>query len=68
MNIDEIKVGDRVKVTEEYTGTGARVPYFGAIGTVVRVSEVDSPFPILVQSARGSNDKCRFNPEELVKE
>ncbi len=68
MNIDEIKVGDRVKVTEEYTGTGARVPYFGAIGTVVRVSEVDNMFPILVQFARGSNDKCRFNPEELVKE
>ena len=68
MNIDEIKVGDRVKVAKEYTGTGARIPCFGAIGTVVRVSEVDSLFPIIVQFARDSNDKYWFDPEELVKE
>lgn len=68
MNIDEIRVGDQVKVAKERTGSGVRIPYFGAVGTVVRVSEVDNMFPILVQFARGSNDKCRFNPEELVKE
>ena len=67
MNIDEIKVGDRVKVAKEYTGSGVRVPYFGAIGTVVRVG-VGDLFPILVQFARDSNDKRWFDPEELVKE